>query len=52
MIVERRFRSEESMNNYINNKWMVKQLKKKYDPTIYTAVVDHASMELRISERK
>ena len=51
MILERRFRSEKSMHSYMNNKWMINQLKKKYSPDIYTAKVHLESRELRVYKR-
>ena len=51
MIVERKFRSDKSMQNYIHNKWMINQLKKKYSPEEYTAKVDLKSRELRIFKK-
>jgi hypothetical protein len=51
MIVERVFRSEKSMQNYMQNKWMINQLKKKYSPDTYTAKVHLESRELRVYKR-
>ena len=51
MIVERRFRSDSSMHNYMQNKWMIRQLKKKYSPEEYTAKVHLESKELRIYKK-
>jgi len=51
MIVERKFRNDKSMQNYMQNKWMIKQLKKKYSPEEYTAKVHLESRELRIFKR-
>lgn len=50
-IVERKFRNEQTMVNYINNKWMISKLKEKYSPTEYTAKVNPVLQELRIYKR-
>jgi hypothetical protein len=51
MIVERKFRTDESMKSYAGNKWFLKKLKEKYDPSIYTAIIYSEQMELRIYKR-